>query len=84
MNKLISKGANDEKKYFFDWNYGLYYACKGGNMNIAELIISKGADYEFDNKTYNEYILKKAIIKKFIVTLPVLIEDILRLIANFL
>ncbi len=27
-----------------DWNCGLYYACKGGHINITKLIIKKGAN----------------------------------------
>ena len=33
---MIEKGA-------YNWNYGLRYACKGGNKEIVEIMIEKGA-----------------------------------------
>ncbi len=35
-----------------DWNYGLYYACFGGYINLVKLIIEKGA-YCWNNGLYN-------------------------------
>src|SRR5438552_15666355 len=51
---MISKGANE-------WDSGLYWACEGGNMELVELMISKGATNISENISYPED--KKKIIK---------------------
>jgi ankyrin repeat protein len=35
---MIEKGATA-------WNEGLLYACRGGHLNLVELMIEKGANY---------------------------------------
>jgi hypothetical protein len=40
LNKLI----NDNPTYPFSWNCGLHWACRGGHLNLVNLMISKGAD----------------------------------------
>ncbi len=41
MNFLIKKGAND-------FDEGVYASCNGGHLNIADLMINKGATYCHD------------------------------------
>ncbi len=46
---MISEGAND-------WNLGLYAACIGGQLELAKLMISMGANKcAYCNKLVSEH-----------------------------
>ena len=81
---MIEKGA-------IYWNLGLFGACIGGHMGIAELMIEKGASYKYYYKQFNDYLLEKCIFKKFqkiqkifITELPILNNDILSIICEYI
>ena len=50
MNLLIKKGAKEWDDGY--WHMGLKYACKGGDIDIVNLMIEKGAN-DWDQGLHN-------------------------------